>query len=118
MKKSPCSAATRHTSASRVVRVMRPPPLARETRELRRDVAEAQRAKAGQQPATVQDCSVSGTQLPVERVDVADETIDLVARDHRLPAALPHAAALLAIAEQRDDRGGKRARIAERRQPS
>src|SRR4051812_8867147 len=36
------------------------------------------------------DCSVSSGQLAVERVDVADETIEAVTRDHRCASSITH----------------------------
>src|ERR1043166_2527003 len=55
-------------------------------------------------------------QFAIQRLDVVDQTIEAVAKRHRLPSGVADPAARRGIGEQGDDMIGKRAGVAERRE--
>src|SRR5499427_9503406 len=61
------------------------------------------------------DCNVSREQLPVERLDVVDEALEPVSREHGRPSPLAHRASSRVIAEQRLDGVRQPRRIVVRR---
>src|SRR6185295_7442731 len=62
------------------------------------------------------DCSVSSGELAVEPLDVADQTIEAVTRDHRRAPSFAHRLSRGRVGEQTRDRRRQSGRIVEGRE--